>query len=115
MVSLRLALRPLKELYGSTPAVEFGPLALETVREQMIDAGVTRERINQHIGRIRRMFKWAVSKELIPVTTYSKRRSGSAALIGQKVQRSGVRGSILIGLGVDSKKRFSSPMGEDRL
>ena len=69
-MSLRLALRPLKELYGSIPAVEFGPLALEPVREQMIEAGITRERINQHVGRIRRMFKWAVSKELIPVTTY---------------------------------------------
>jgi integrase len=68
--SIRLALRPLKSLYGTTPVGEFGPLALEIVREKMIEGGITRTRINQHIGRIRRMFKWGVSKELIPVTVH---------------------------------------------
>ncbi|MBT6154327.1 MAG: site-specific integrase [Planctomycetaceae bacterium] len=68
--SLKLALRPLKALHGSTLVREFGPLSLEVVRERMIDANITRNRINQHVGRIRRMFKWGVSKELIPVTTF---------------------------------------------
>lgn len=65
--SIRLALRPLKAMYGGTPVIEFGPLALEAVRQRMIDSRITRTRINQHIGRIRRMFKWGVSKELVPV------------------------------------------------
>lgn len=68
--SIRLALRPLKSLYGTTPVIDFGPLALEVVRERMIDDGVTRKRINQHVGRIRRMFKWGVSKEMVPVTVH---------------------------------------------
>ena len=55
--SLRLALRPLKTLYGESTVTQFGPLALETVRERMIDAGITRKRINQHVQRIRRMFE----------------------------------------------------------
>ncbi|MCH7752669.1 MAG: hypothetical protein IH898_11015 [Planctomycetes bacterium] len=33
---LKSALRPVRELYGSHSAREFGPLALETVRQQMI-------------------------------------------------------------------------------
>lgn len=65
--SIKLALRPLTDLYGHVPITEFGPLALEVVRKAMVDAGVTRHRINQQVGRIRRMFEWGVSKEIVPV------------------------------------------------
>ncbi len=68
--SIRLAFRPLLDLYGHTECCNFGPLALETVRAKMIEAGITRKRINQHVGRIRRMFKWAVSRELVHASTY---------------------------------------------
>src|SRR5690606_30610897 len=33
-----LAMRPIRELYGTTPVVNFGPLALKAVRQKMIDA-----------------------------------------------------------------------------
>ncbi|HEX3655639.1 MAG TPA: site-specific integrase [Pirellulales bacterium] len=68
--SIRLAFRPLFDLYARTRARGFGPLALEAVRERMIENGITRKRINQHVGRIRRMFRWAVSKELLPVQVH---------------------------------------------
>lgn len=67
---IRLALRPLRELYGTTTALSFGPLKLKAVREQMIAQGLARTTINQNIGRIRRMFRWAASEELIPATVY---------------------------------------------
>ena len=44
-------------------------------------------------------------------STLCVRRSESAALIGQKVQRSGLKGSILIGLGVGLKEDMSLPHG----
>jgi integrase len=34
---IKQALRPVKELYGHTPAKNFGPLALKAVRERMLD------------------------------------------------------------------------------
>ncbi|VAX36885.1 hypothetical protein MNBD_PLANCTO02-3090, partial [hydrothermal vent metagenome] len=68
--SLKLAFRPLNELYGTSLVSQFGPLALEVVRDKMIESGITRKRINQHVCRIRRMFKWGVSKELLPVAIY---------------------------------------------
>jgi integrase len=61
----RRAFRVLKELYGHTLAKDFGPLALKTVRQRMIDSGLARGVINQRIGRIRRMFKWGVENELV--------------------------------------------------
>lgn len=62
----RLSLKPLRELYGQTIARNFGPLALKAVRQKMIEADLCRGVINQRIGRIRRMFRWAVENELVP-------------------------------------------------
>ena len=67
---VRAAMRFLRKNYAKTFAQDFGLLALEAVREQMIVAGHSRRYINQNIGRIKRMFRWGVSKELLPVTTY---------------------------------------------
>jgi hypothetical protein len=66
----RLSLKPLKQLYGPTPASEFGPLKLKAVRQRMMDDGLSRGVINQRVARIVRMFKWAVSEEMIQETTH---------------------------------------------
>jgi integrase len=68
--SLRLAFRPLLELYGHAECRNFGPLALAAVRNKMIETRITRKRINQHVGRIRRMFKWGVSREMLPADVF---------------------------------------------
>jgi len=53
------------DLYGRTPAEQFGPKRLDKVRQRMIKQGWTRKHINKQIGRIKRAFTWAVEKELI--------------------------------------------------
>jgi len=68
--SFRVALRPVRQLYGREPVTNFGPLALVACRQKLIDAGYCRRRINQHIGRVRQMFKWGVARELAPETTW---------------------------------------------
>lgn len=75
IVELKLSARPVRELYGHTPAREFGPRALVTVRQQMIDAGLCRTLINRRIDRVRRVFKWAASEELVPVTVHQALRT----------------------------------------
>ncbi len=60
----------LRELYAHTLAANFGPLALEAVRNRMVEAGWCRTTINRRIDRIRRAFKWAVSKELVPASVH---------------------------------------------
>lgn len=93
-VSLRHAvLRELMPMFGELPAKDFGPVALERVRQAMIDAKRPRRRdrhgreiipldaegnpippkpalsritINDRIHRIRRMFKWGVRQEKVP-------------------------------------------------
>ena len=63
---IRVALRILRQPYGRAPAREFGPLALKALQQKMIDLGQSRRYINDNVDRIRRMFKWAVSEELVP-------------------------------------------------
>jgi integrase len=68
--NMRDALRPLRRLYETLPAAEFLPLKLKAVRLSMIDQGLSRPVINSRVGRIVRVFKWAVAEELVPVSTY---------------------------------------------
>ncbi len=87
--SIRIALRFLREWYGKSPAAEFGPLALKNLRQRMIDENHSRNYVNSQIGRIKRMFKWAVAEELVPPAVYQ----ALAALPGLRQGRSGARES----------------------
>jgi integrase len=64
-LNVRHAARPLRQLYGLTPAREFGPLALKVVRQAMVDAGLCRGEINRRVRRVVRVFKWGVENELV--------------------------------------------------
>ncbi len=66
--NIKAALRPLRALYGDTPARNFGPLSLRAVRDRMIADGLMRTTVNNRINRVRRAFRWAASVELVPVS-----------------------------------------------
>ncbi len=85
--NIRLALRHLIGLYGETRARDFGPRALKAVRQSMIDAGCVRTSINRMVGRMRRMFLWAVAEELLPGTIHQ----ALSALPGLEAGRSAAR------------------------
>lgn len=87
---LRLSMRPLHELYGAMPAVEFGPLRLKACRERMIDAGLSRTTINGYVSRIRQAFRWAVENELVPGEVLQALR----AVAGLKRGRSRAKESV---------------------
>lgn len=77
------AIRKLVNLYGSTPAEEFGPLALKAVRQHMIETGWTRRFINQSCSRIRRVFRYGVENELVDSSTLERLRAVSPLLSGR--------------------------------
>jgi integrase len=72
---IRSALRPVRQLYGTTEAQNFSPLALKAVREQYIAAGVARSTVNRYAGHVVRMFRWAVENELVPAATHHALRT----------------------------------------
>ena len=60
---------------GDSLAMEFGPLKLIALREAMIEHGWTRKSINRQIVRVRQIFTWAVSREIIPATNLEALRA----------------------------------------
>lgn len=65
----KLAVRPLVDLCGVVQVANFGPLALRSVRDRMIENGnLSRKSINQAICRIRSIFRWGVSHEMVHAT-----------------------------------------------
>lgn len=83
----KLVIRHVRELYGESPAANFGPLALKAIRHKFINAKWSRTTINQRVGRITRMFKWAVGEELIPPSVHH----GLAAVGGLQRGRTDAR------------------------
>jgi integrase len=74
-ISIGYALRPLRRLFGRSDAAEFGPRSLKEVREAMVAKGWCRSHVNMQTGRVKRMFKWAVSNEMIPATVFHSLQS----------------------------------------
>ena len=76
---VRMALRVARELYGSTPAADFGPNALRVVREAMARGREDGDRprrpwcrktVNERVGHLVRMYRWAASRELLGPQCY---------------------------------------------
>ena len=85
----RDAHRPLKALYGHTLAGEFGPLALRAVREAMVKSGLSRGVVNARVNRVRRVFKWAASFELVPASVHESLRMVAGLQHGRSEAREG--------------------------
>lgn len=55
----------LRKLYGHTRAADFGPLSLKSLQAAMVKDGKSRRYINDCIFRVRQVFRWAASEQLI--------------------------------------------------
>ena len=62
------AMTLLLDLYGHVTWREFGPNSLRAIQTAMVEKNLARKTINARINRIRRVFKWAVSREMVPGT-----------------------------------------------
>jgi integrase len=67
---IKPALRRLCALCGPIAAECVTPQMLRELQERMIEEDLARTYINKEVDRIRRMFRWAVSEGLVPVTVH---------------------------------------------
>ncbi|WP_010585455.1 tyrosine-type recombinase/integrase [Schlesneria paludicola] len=91
--SFQSALRPLVELYGMTEAwrrtrsededIGFSAPKLRAVRDKMIELGWSRRYINKSVGRIRQVFKFAVSHDLVGPEVLEKLKTLEPLLEGR--------------------------------
>ena len=63
--NITYALDVLLECFPNLPCEEFGPLRLKEVRKRMIEKKWCRTQINRLVCTVRRMFKWAVSEQMV--------------------------------------------------
>ncbi|HEV8066968.1 MAG TPA: site-specific integrase [Planctomycetaceae bacterium] len=64
-------------------SADFGPRLLKDVRADMVHVGLARETVNRYTTRIRQMFEWAVSEELIHERVLAALRTVKALLAGR--------------------------------
>ncbi len=57
MGEYRYCLRPMRELYGSTPAADFSPLILKAVRQRMIEGGGGCGLVNRRVCRVVHLYQ----------------------------------------------------------
>lgn len=75
-------------LYGNLPVDEFGPLKLQTVRQQMIETGrFARNYLNTLVNCIRHVFKFGVERELVKPETLHALKSVAAIKRGRSTLR----------------------------
>lgn len=72
--SYRYTLRELKRLYGSTPAIDFGPVQLKALRLKFVELGWSRNYCNKQSKRLCRIFKFASSEGKLPAAVYDALR-----------------------------------------
>lgn len=83
---IRLSLGPVRDLYGRSPATQFGPLALKAVRERMA-ATLARTTVNMRVGVVKRVFRWAAENQLVAPGVYE----GVRAVAGLRRGRTAAR------------------------
>lgn len=83
----RIACRIVRNLYGTEAAAEFGPLKFRQVRNAMIDAGWSRRFINMQFVRLRSIFRYATSFEMIPVAVVESLRTLAAVWPGESAAK----------------------------
>lgn len=63
---VRTALQAVLDLYGHRAAGDFGPLALQAVRQVYVTSGYAREYVNTLVNCARGCFRWAAGEQLVP-------------------------------------------------
>lgn len=88
-VCQRKSMGILCDLFGETYCETFGPLRLRTVRQQMVAKGWSRSFINKQVKRLRHIFRWGVSWELVPPTVAEALRTLESLAAGDTVAPEG--------------------------
>lgn len=84
------------ELYGDEPAAEFGPLKFIACRQRFIDKGTCRSWVNSYAGRLRRIWKWGVSREFVDERVWSALRAVEGVRKGECVESEPVKPVSLV-------------------
>jgi integrase len=87
------ALRPLWKQHGYEVVTSFGPLKLMQIQADLAGRGrIVRDQVNRTVDRIRRCFKWGVSREMVPSSVYESLRTVEGLRAGRTMAPEGEGG-----------------------
>jgi len=109
VTSLRYALKPVRELFGPTPALAFGPKAFKAVRDRMVEAGWCRQIVNRQANRVRRVFRWAVAEGMLPADTIHALKAVPGLARGRITARETVPVQPVADCDVEAKLPYLTP------
>jgi hypothetical protein len=72
---IKLAIKTLRRLYGSTSVKDFGPVALKANQAEFIREKLSREECKRRLGLIKQFFRWCAENEFAPRGLYHGLRS----------------------------------------
>jgi hypothetical protein len=85
--NIKLALRGAINLYSREPVATFSPLSLLAIQQKLAADGSTRNYVNKRVGAIKRMFKWGVSRAIVPPTVYTALATVEGLRMGRTTAR----------------------------
>lgn len=110
-VAMRDAVIPLRSHFSHLPAREFGPLRLKLIQQQLVEDGrKCRTEINKQIKRIRRVFRWAVSEELVPPAVYAALAKVDGLKRGRTVAREAPKVKPVEDAVVEETLKYTTPV-----
>jgi integrase len=65
--NFRHVTRPLRKMFGHLPVSDFGSIRLLALRQRWVKQKLARRTINAMTRRVRQIFRWGVSRELVPI------------------------------------------------
>ncbi len=110
---LKSAFKPLRELYGLTPAALFGPLMLAAVRAKFVESGQARNTVNRSVGRIRRLFRFGVANEIVSADVLAKLVTMSPLLAGRTTAPDLPPRHAVDQANIDAVRKLVKPLGRD--
>ncbi len=69
---IKVACRLLFEHCGELPAIDFSRQHLKEIRKTIVDRGWKRKTVNERMGHVKRVFKWAAQEDLLPASVYQE-------------------------------------------
>lgn len=106
-------IRILRELHGFTPCKDYGPLALKASREAMVRKKWVRKSINRAVARIRHIFRWGVSEELIDEGVLIRLETVAALEEGRTVAADNPERDVVNDANIEAVKADVSPLVAD--
>jgi integrase len=80
-------LKLLRRLYGETLVTDFGALPLRAIQKRLIDSDLSRQTVNDEINRIKAIFRYGVSVDIVPTTVLESLRSVPSLAKGRSEAR----------------------------